>query len=136
MRLAPSHGAPPRLTPHPRDAVADAVRRYRALFDLAPDPCLVTDPAGRITDANRAACRLLACPLPALVGRSFAGLVARADRPSFLARLEKLRFGRAPRAAEWTLRLQPSAGRSCKAMVAVASLAEAGPGGGALLIWR
>jgi len=135
MRLVPSSSASSRLPPPPRGIAAVDVRRYRALFDLAPDPCVVTDPTGRIADANRAACSLLARPLPALVGRSLAGLVARADRPSFLARLAKLPFRRAPRAAEWRLHLQPSPGRCSKAMVTVSSLAEAAPGVGALLLW-
>ena len=43
-------------------------RRYRELFDLAPDAYLVTDPAGVILDANRAAAALLNVPQRFMAG--------------------------------------------------------------------
>src|SRR5258708_24390908 len=106
------------------------------LFDLSPDPLVVTDPAGIIARANRAAALLLAHPGPALVGRPLPAFIAKLDRRCFLARLARLRFGEAPRDEEWPLRLQASAGRSVPAAVAVASMPGAGSDGVALRLWR
>lgn len=137
MPLGPSRGARAGLAAPPvHDVATDDARRYRALFQLAPDACVVTDRAGTILEANRAACDLLARPLQPLGGRPFATLVARADRRSFLARLAKLRFGRTLPDAEWTLRLQLPDGGRVDAAVAVVPMGEAAPEGGGVLLWR
>ena len=46
--------------------------QLRELFRLAPEPFLVTDPAGVIQEANRAAAELLREPEGALAGRALA----------------------------------------------------------------
>src|SRR5918999_6235962 len=43
--------------------------RYQELFDCAPDGYLVTDVQGVISEANRAAVRLLNVPQPELTGK-------------------------------------------------------------------
>jgi len=134
MRLAPSRGAPRPFATYFPDAAVEDARRYRALFDLAPDAYVVTDPAGTIVEANVAARSLLARPLPEVAGRPLVELVVTADRRPFLARLAKLRFGRATPAAEWTLRLSRPDG-DADVVVAVTSAAQAAPDG-ALLLWR
>ncbi|MGF1570785.1 MAG: PAS domain-containing protein [Nodosilinea sp.] len=44
-------------------------QRYQALFELAPDACVVTDCRGKINQANRAAIRLFALPVDDLVNK-------------------------------------------------------------------
>ncbi|HMK63361.1 MAG TPA: PAS domain-containing sensor histidine kinase [Acidimicrobiales bacterium] len=51
-------------------------RRYEELFDLAPDGYLVTDPLGRILEANQAAADLLGRPASGLLGRRMTGFLA------------------------------------------------------------
>jgi PAS domain S-box-containing protein len=136
MRLAPSRGAPRPFPPSFADAATKDARRYRALFDLAPDAYVVTDAAGTIVEANAAARTLLMRPLPEVERPPLVDLVARGGRRSFLARLAKLRFRRASPAAEWTLRLHRPDGDVFDAAVAVTSAAGAAPDGGALLLWR
>src|SRR5258706_7275839 len=91
MRLSPFRDAPRSLTPDLPDP-AQAARRSRALFDLAPDAYVVTDAAGTIAEVNAAARRFLARALEEVVGRPLVELVVTADRRSFLARPAELRF--------------------------------------------
>jgi PAS domain S-box-containing protein len=47
------------------------LERFRALLDQSSDAILLVEVAGsRVADANQAACRMLGCALPNLVGRS------------------------------------------------------------------
>lgn len=67
--------------------------RYRDLFESAPEAYLVTDPAGRIVEANRAAERLLNRARNELLGAPLADLLAGHERvpvEMMLARLEYL----------------------------------------------
>ena len=51
-------------------------RRYVELFEFAPDAYLVTDPAGIIREANRAASELLNLPQAFLVGKPMSVYIA------------------------------------------------------------
>ena len=82
--------------------------RYAALFDLAPDGYLVTDAAGVIQEANRAAIALLAVPQEVLVGKPLVLWIAKEDRLAFHARLAHLT--QALQVHDWELRLQPQQG--------------------------
>ncbi|MDB4949113.1 MAG: sensor signal transduction histidine kinase, partial [Gemmatimonadetes bacterium] len=57
--------------------------RYRELFDLAPDPYLVTDARGVVSEANHAAATLLGVPADALCGRPLAVFVPAGERAAF-----------------------------------------------------
>ncbi|HYZ19873.1 MAG TPA: PAS domain S-box protein [Gaiellaceae bacterium] len=70
--------------------LAEAREGYRALFELAPDAYLVTDPSGRIVEANRAAQEMLSVSGRLLSGRSITSLVVQDLREAFSRRLEKL----------------------------------------------
>lgn len=59
------------------------LEQYRALFDEAPEPYLVSDMQGVILRANRQACQLLAVDLGFLAGEPIASFVAPEDRRSF-----------------------------------------------------
>ena len=62
--------------------------RYRTLFDLAPDPYLVTDETGAIEEANTAAAELFGVPAALLIGRPFVSFVEAHARPEFRAHLQ------------------------------------------------
>jgi PAS domain S-box-containing protein len=65
--------------------------RYQTLFDLAPDPYLVTDEAGTIEEANAAASVLFGVATASLVGKPLANYVDLHARPEFRAHLLTLR---------------------------------------------
>jgi PAS domain S-box-containing protein len=64
------------------EALADERTRYRELFDLAPDPYLLTDEDGTIVDANARASAFLGAPIESLVGQSLAAFVEQGSRPA------------------------------------------------------
>ncbi len=97
-----------------------ALRRYRQLFDWAPDGLLATDFRGNIRDANRAAARLLGLSQGDLVGRSLAVFVSRGQRRPFRSRLARLRAGGGREIQEWEVRLQPRAGEPIETALAIA----------------
>ena len=79
------------------EALAEAQRllevernRYRTLFNLAPDPYLVTDEAGSIEEANAAAAELFGIPAVLLIGKPFVSFVELRSRPDFRAHLDGL----------------------------------------------
>jgi PAS domain S-box-containing protein len=86
------------------------------LFRLAPDGYLVTDPAGIIQEANRAACALLGEPEGGLAGMSLVEFLTSARRPLLERRLAALRRGE--EGAAWEMRFSPRHGRYVDAEVA------------------
>jgi|GEM_PF-1756879 len=58
-----------------RASAALAERQYRQVFLAGGDPVIVTDAAGRILDANPAACNACSIPLPLLRDRQVVSLV-------------------------------------------------------------
>lgn len=68
-------------------------RRYRDLFDLAPDGHLVTDARGVIAEANRAAGELTGRSSESLLGRRLLDLVAPGSRVEAARRLRPARMG-------------------------------------------
>ena len=103
--------------------ISEAERqRYRELFDEAPIGYLVTNPAGRIEEANRAARDLLESGLPGdPIGRSMVEAIAGPDRAAFLVELDRL--ARTGHLRDWEARLPGPDG----ADVRVAFLATAVP---------
>ncbi|HEY2156484.1 MAG TPA: ATP-binding protein, partial [Isosphaeraceae bacterium] len=88
-----------------RAVIDEQRRRYRDLFDFAPAAYLVTDAAGIIREANRAAGLLLNVEPRFLTGKPLANFVTMEDRPSF--RLAVARLGRAGPSDEWGYGLVP-----------------------------
>ncbi|HXE58060.1 MAG TPA: ATP-binding protein [Gemmatimonadales bacterium] len=80
-------------------------RRYRDLFESAPDGYLVTDDRGIIVEANRAATTLLRTP--DLAGRPLAGFLAPEASAEFAERLVELRRSGQ---LDWEARVQPPDG--------------------------
>ncbi|NLG48883.1 MAG: PAS domain S-box protein [Chloroflexi bacterium] len=65
-------------------------RRYRELFELAPDGYLVTTPQGVIQEANRGVAELLGVGVSELTNTSLSDHVCPEDRPAFSAWLRQL----------------------------------------------
>jgi len=80
-------------------------RRYRDLFEAAPDGYLVTDTGGIILDANGAATTLLNSLQQFLVGKPLAAFIAPEEALAFRFRL--LHLAQIDRAGEWEVRLHP-----------------------------
>jgi PAS domain S-box-containing protein len=80
-------------------------RRYRDLFDLAPDAYFVTDLQGIIREANRAAVVRLNIDPQFLVGKPLFVFLPEENRPSFRAEVSRLRDE--ARISEFDVRLIP-----------------------------
>jgi PAS domain S-box-containing protein/putative nucleotidyltransferase with HDIG domain len=89
-------------------APGPAERVYRDLFDLAPDPYLVTDAQTIIAESNQAAAAMLKVDQGSLKGMPLAHFVAEADRAAFQSSLIQFREGGAKR--NWEFCLQTGEG--------------------------
>ncbi|MEW6490711.1 MAG: PAS domain S-box protein, partial [Thermodesulfobacteriota bacterium] len=101
-----------------RQELDDERRRYRELFQLAPDGYLVTDLQGLIREANRAAGELLGLRPGQLVGKPVALFVPRDAVREFRTRLSGA--AEADHPLRWELRLQPRRGEPFPAALTVA----------------
>ncbi len=99
-------------------------QRYQMLFAFAPDGYLVTDAAGVIYEANRAASILLGMRPDFLVGKPLALFVPAEEKGTFYAQLERLRAENASPPMLWELRLQPRGGTPFHAAITTACLPE------------
>jgi two-component system, cell cycle sensor histidine kinase and response regulator CckA len=82
--------------------------RFLNLFEFAPDAFLVTDLAGVVREANKAASDLLATSRKALRGKPLAVFVADDKRPVFRDALHRLGLGE--RLEPWEVALKPRGG--------------------------
>jgi PAS domain S-box-containing protein len=98
-------------------------RRYRELFDAAPDGYVVTDRSGTIQEANSAVGRILGLEARDLMGRSLESFVVPADLPAFAEHLGRIGAGDDGLALRWETRLRP-AGNEPARHVAVAATAS------------
>ena len=105
-----------------RQVVEAERQRYRELFDFAPDGYLVTDTAGAIQEANRAAAALLNVSQPFLVGKPLLVFLTEAERQSFYTRLNRLFV--AGQVEQWEVRVQPSRGATFDAGLTVAAVRD------------
>jgi PAS domain S-box-containing protein len=94
-------------------------RRYRDLFDSAPDGYLVTDMDAIIEEANRAAGSLLAVPREALTGTRLLQWVADEARAVFDARLKQLLRNNADRSEDWQFDIRTRTGACFPATLSV-----------------
>src|ERR1700753_518344 len=92
--------------------------RYRLLFELAPDGYLVTDVAGIVLEANRAAADLVRVPGRALRGKPLAVFVAQAERGSFRSLFPRILAGERIGNHELTVRARGGARRPALVTVA------------------
>ena len=90
-----------------QDALAAERGRAQELFELVPDPYVITDDAGIVRECNSAAAELFRVPKRALAGKSLASLMDPETRAEFRARVGQLRAGGAMR---WRGQLRPREG--------------------------
>lgn len=103
-------------------------RRYRDLFDAAPDPYVITDLAGMVREVNRTALELFGVSERAVVGKPLVVFVAPQDRRSFRSMLIKLPQLR--KLADWDVLVQPrqSGARAASVTVSLVSRPDGLPG--------
>ncbi|MEW6353375.1 MAG: EAL domain-containing protein [Pseudomonadota bacterium] len=81
-------------------------RRYRELFEFAPDGYLVTDMDGAVREVNQAAAQLLNVAQTSLPGMSLINFIAREERRAFRDRLMRLRYVERM-THEWVVQIWP-----------------------------
>ncbi len=96
-------------------------QRYQDLFEFAPDGYLVTDAAGVIQEANRAAAKLFATPQKYLVNKPLILFVAQEDRQTFITRFNNLQ-----QVEEWEIYLKPRKKKPVPASIKVAAIYSQG----------
>jgi PAS domain S-box-containing protein len=102
-------------------------RRYARFFQHMPDACVVTTPAGRISETNRAAVQLLGVPSGSLPGRALASFLSAADRGQFSARLAVIdNDGDGRGSAPWKATLQPAVGQPVPVTLSLRAVQHAG----------
>lgn len=87
-----------------RELVGVERQRYLDLFELIPNPYLVTDRKGIILEANHAAATLFNVPQRFLVGKPLGSFVFKEERRVFVVELNKLH---SHQRQEWVVRLSP-----------------------------
>jgi PAS domain S-box-containing protein len=102
-----------------REALEAERARYQELFQSAPVAYLVTDPLGRIREANRAAAALLEARPGFLPGKPLAAFVAYDDRFTFRVMLNRLRLGEASQVEDASLLLRRRGGEAVAVQVTV-----------------
>lgn len=107
------------------------LRRYRDLFQGAPDAYLATDAEGVVREANHAAATLLGARMDYLGGKPLVVFVHEEDRKAFRRQLGLAR--EAGRLAGWRLRLVSRAGAELRVDVSVSAARQAD--GGVDLRW-
>jgi PAS domain S-box-containing protein len=108
-------------------------RRYRTLFDLAPDAYVVTDAGARIREANAVASRLLHATAESLVGKPLIVFVPMEARVTFrqaVARLPQLGVLR-----DFELRVRPRQSAPLALAATASLLPTLTNGDGAEILW-
>ena len=97
-------------------------QRYQNLFELVPNPYLVTNRKGIIQEANQPAATLLNVPQRFLVGKPLAMFVLQKERRAFLVKLANLHQENLGQ--EWEVRLQPRNSNSIDASLSVTTVGD------------
>ncbi len=105
-----------------RSDVEAELRRYRDLFQQAPDAYLATDSEGVIREVNHAAAALLGARTEYLAGKPLAVFVHEEDRRGFRRQLAWVRETR--RLAGWQLRLVSRSGATLQLEASVSAAPE------------
>lgn len=107
-------------------------KRYHTLFDLAPDPYVVTDSSGTIEEANAAASALLGVASRHLVGKPLGTFVEGRSHSEFQAQLKAL--GNGVHVEKWMIESVVRDGRLATVEATVSTL-ETRPDGKSSLCW-
>ncbi|WP_449418341.1 PAS domain-containing protein [Phormidium nigroviride] len=99
-------------------------RRYKELFDLAPEGYLVSDLQGAIVEANLAAGVMLKVKSERLAGKPLSLFVAESERRNFRTQLNLL-VQKGGSTKNWLLTLQPRKGEQFQAVLTVTPIKNA-----------
>jgi PAS domain S-box-containing protein len=94
--------------------------RYHTLFELAPDPYVVTDGSGKIEEANAAASKLLGLSGAQLLGKSLVNFVHGRSRSEFQTHLNAL--GSGTRVDKWMIETRVRDGAAVTVEATVSTL--------------
>ena len=97
-------------------------QRYHELFELAPDGYIVTDVAGIIREANRAAANLLNLSPNFLIRKPLINFISYEERPAFRAKLMQLL--QTEWMQEWEIRILSRTGEIFDAAVTVSTVRD------------
>jgi PAS domain S-box-containing protein len=86
-----------------RRAAEDSMAHTHEVIELASDAFFQADLTSRLTDVNRAACRLLGYERNELLGRTIVDIIPPADVPRLLATRDHLLSPEVVEVGEWTL---------------------------------
>ena len=103
-----------------RELVEVEHQRYLDLFELIPNPYLVTDRKGVILEANHAAATLFNVPQRFLVGKPLGSFVFKEERRVFVVELSKLHLSH--QGQEWVVRLSPRNGSPINASFTITTV--------------
>jgi len=107
-------------------------QRYQELFEEAPDAYLVTDGAGVILEANRAASKLLNLSHSYLIGKPLSLFIIEEERRNFRSELSQIhQYERVP---EWSIMLQPRKGEPFDAAMTLSTVRNV-EGKAAIMRW-
>lgn len=106
-----------------RDLEAER-RRYKEMFDLAPNAYVVTDGKGTIQEANRAAAALLHVRQDHLDGKPLLIYAPEDDRKSIQSLLVRFRRENLHEVQDWSTRIQPRDGEPLVAVVTIAAIRD------------
>src|SRR5439155_11877562 len=106
-----------------RLAVEAERQRYQELFDFAPDGYLITDTAGLIQEANRAAAAMFGVLQHHLVGKPLMVYLDVEDHAAFCAQL-RFRLQQSARVQEWEMRVQPRQGAPFPVALTVSTICD------------
>lgn len=104
-----------------RQEIETERRRYKELFDLAPEGYLVSNLQGAIVEANLEAGVMLKVKSDRLAGKPLSLFIAESERRNFRTQLNLL-VQKGGSAKNWLLTLQPRGGKQFQAVVTVTPL--------------
>lgn len=107
-----------------RQEIETERRRYKELFDLAPEGYLVSNLQGAIVEANLAAGVMFKVKSDRLAGKPLSLFVAELERPNFRTQLNLL-VRKGGNAKNWLLTLQPRQGDQFQAVMTVTPIKNA-----------
>ena len=110
-----------------REEIETERRRYKELFDLAPEGYLVSDLQGAIVEANLAAAVMLKVKSDRLVGKPLSLFIAESERRNFRTQLNLL-VQKGGSAKNWLLTLQPRKGKQLQAVLTVTPIKNSAGG--------
>jgi PAS domain S-box-containing protein len=120
-----------------RDRLELERQRYVELFELAPDPYFVTDVAGRVSEANRAATQLAGRSSAQLVGTLLVNLVDRPARAELRRVLRQLtRADDEPAPLHVALAMRPRSGVVLDVAATIAPIWRYGRSAGLRILMR